>query len=682
VARNIEVKILGDASSLKRELNSASDSTKKAHSHFLSLGKAAAISGGAAGIGLLTVGLEKSVHAAIDAEESQGRLAQSLKNAHIAMGPLAGSISKVEASSRRLGFTDSDVRDSLGSLVTATHNYQASVKDLAVAEDIARFKHVGLSDASKMLTMAMTGSQRAAKQLGITVIPVTTNVDKLKASQIDLTTATGKAALAHAKLQDKMATGQAVIEAVKGAVHGQAVEFSKSAAGGMEQFHAQIQHIEVAVGEKLLPQISRFIHFMADLADQLGKSETFHRALAAAADVLKTAWDAGSQVLQSLSKMLSDHRAELDKLGAFLQATLVPVLKATFFVWKTEMKVVIAVIGGLIDAVAAIVTAVDKMGSAVVSFFEKLPGRVKDAFTGAWGAAAGAITGLFDGIKGHVANLIRDLIGYWADLPGKIAAAVRDKAGELWEGVKHIFDKLPGFIKDALGIHSPSRVFEEIGEAIIHGAIKGIENKAGDLRRAAEDAFSSIPGKLVSTGPAREGNLAPQLGRGGSGIVALGHALQGMGFQVSENPAFGGVSPVHAPGSYHYLGRAIDVNWPGGGARELTHLRQAFSYAKGYHPVEEMIEDIGRANQHLHVALAKGGIVTRPTMALVGEKGPEAVIPLSRGGIGGSGTLEVHFHGGTFIGSNPDQVARDLEGPMRRALLRTQQRNGNLGFAT
>src|SRR5690606_28282714 len=33
--------------------------------------------------------------------------------------------------------------------------------------------------------------------------------------------------------------------------------------------------------------------------------------------------------------------------------------------------------------------------------------------------------------------------------------------------------------------------------------------------------------------------------------------------------------------------------------------------------------------------LATGGIVTRPTLALVGEAGPEAVVPLDRGGIGG-----------------------------------------------
>ncbi len=38
--------------------------------------------------------------------------------------------------------------------------------------------------------------------------------------------------------------------------------------------------------------------------------------------------------------------------------------------------------------------------------------------------------------------------------------------------------------------------------------------------------------------------------------------------------------------------------------------------------------------------LAKGGIVTRPTLAMVGEAGPEAVIPLNKrntAGFGGGG---------------------------------------------
>lgn len=43
--------------------------------------------------------------------------------------------------------------------------------------------------------------------------------------------------------------------------------------------------------------------------------------------------------------------------------------------------------------------------------------------------------------------------------------------------------------------------------------------------------------------------------------------------------------------------------------------------------------------------LAHGGIVTRPTMALIGEAGPEAVIPLDRGGMGGMQTVQIFLDG-------------------------------------
>lgn len=73
-------------------------------------------------------------------------------------------------------------------------------------------------------------------------------------------------------------------------------------------------------------------------------------------------------------------------------------------------------------------------------------------------------------------------------------------------------------------------------------------------------------------------------------LVALGNALKGMKVQISEHPAFGGVSPTaHGKNSAHYDGNAIDINAPGGiveaqdpiwGARfdELAKQIQAAGY--------------------------------------------------------------------------------------------------------
>ena len=57
-------------------------------------------------------------------------------------------------------------------------------------------------------------------------------------------------------------------------------------------------------------------------------------------------------------------------------------------------------------------------------------------------------------------------------------------------------------------------------------------------------------------------------------------------------------------------------------------------------------------------ALAKGGIVTRPTLALIGEAGPEAVVPLSGAGARGIGGSSIIIQGGTFIGASKQDTAR------------------------
>jgi hypothetical protein len=70
--------------------------------------------------------------------------------------------------------------------------------------------------------------------------------------------------------------------------------------------------------------------------------------------------------------------------------------------------------------------------------------------------------------------------------------------------------------------------------------------------------------------------------------------------------------------------------------------------------------------------LAEGGIVTQPTLAVIGERGPEAVVPLDKG----YGTHETHIHL-TYAGDMPDepedlvallrQVAPFVDGRLRVA---------------
>jgi hypothetical protein len=62
--------------------------------------------------------------------------------------------------------------------------------------------------------------------------------------------------------------------------------------------------------------------------------------------------------------------------------------------------------------------------------------------------------------------------------------------------------------------------------------------------------------------------------------------------------------------------------------------------------------------------LAEGGIVSKPTLAIIGEAGPEAVIPLSKMGGSGGNNYSITVNAG--IGTNGTQVGREIVDAIKR----------------
>ena len=74
--------------------------------------------------------------------------------------------------------------------------------------------------------------------------------------------------------------------------------------------------------------------------------------------------------------------------------------------------------------------------------------------------------------------------------------------------------------------------------------------------------------------------------------------------------------------------------------------------------------------------MASGGIITAPTLGLVGEAGPEAVIPLDRLGTlggGGSTNVTVNVQGSVL-------AEYDLAETIQNQLVRIKGRNASLEF--
>ena len=70
--------------------------------------------------------------------------------------------------------------------------------------------------------------------------------------------------------------------------------------------------------------------------------------------------------------------------------------------------------------------------------------------------------------------------------------------------------------------------------------------------------------------------------------------------------------------------------------------------------------------------------IGRPVTAPIGAG---AFASAGRGAGARGGDVHIHLHGGTYIGGNPEGVARELAGPIRSELLRTKQANGTLGLS-
>ena len=251
----ILIEILGSAKQFKAELDSAVASTAKANTGFSKLGKAAGIAGLAIAGGL-AVGLDKSVKAAAAAQTATLKLDQAFQNSGISAAAVEPKVAALESANRKLGFANDDTTASLTKLVTAGESVKRATTDMGVAVDLARYKNIDLTDATSALIKVHAGNARALKELGIVLPPVTAAQDALKQATKDTTTEAYKHALALAKVQDKLATGAAAAQVLADKVRGQGAAFSESAQGGMAQMHAQLNAVEISLGQALLPALT------------------------------------------------------------------------------------------------------------------------------------------------------------------------------------------------------------------------------------------------------------------------------------------------------------------------------------------------------------------------------------------------------------------------------------------
>lgn len=466
--------------------------------------------------------------------------------------------------------------------------------------------------------------------------------------------------------QRVMAQSEAVIKSTGGAANITAQQMSDLATSLMRKSGVDDEAIQS--GENLLATFTK-------VRNEVGQgNDVFNQATAAALDMSVAMGKDMTSSATLVGKALNDPIAGLSSLrrvGVQFTDSQKEAIKAmveagdTMGAQKTILKELEVQFGGSAEAagrtlpgqlaiaresfnnfageiVAKVVPSLERFGNWIR---ENWP-QIRQAIQNAWQAikptfvAFGEIVdSLSDTFKKHE-ELIKDVLQRiqtavklaFSNLAATfkiIAALIRGDWGEAWDGIKTIASNTLKGIENALGLARDiyGRLAKAMGQAIIDGLlamVNGIKSAALAIGNAIVDGISA---GLSALAGALERLLKAPL----NAVISAWNSLGVPGFGLHIN------IPGPVPD--------VDFSWPGISLPDIPHL-------------------------------AKGGIVTRPTLAMIGERGPEAVVPLGRMRQG----VTVNVHVGQLLGGSAQEIARTLA-PALVDAINNEQRVGRLRIA-
>ncbi len=651
----------------------ANDKTQKGMSSARKAAIATFVAIGAAALAYST----KAVSAAMKDQQSQAVLAKSLANS---TGARAKDIASVEAWITKLtlatGVADDELRPALATLARATGDTATAQDQLKLAMDVSAATGKDLGTVSLALAKAQTGNVGALGRLGIATKSV--SGDTLTFSQV------------YAKMQDQFGGAQAAKTA--------------TAAGKMMVLKNAFDEATEAVGYGRLPIVTKLATFIASsvlppiqkFSDWMSKDSNAAKVLGTVlltsvaaltalvvvtkvAAVVQSAWATATAAASAVQKAYAATKQALIMLTynervAQLQGTLakakdiaVTVAKRTAELAAAAATKVVTAAQWLLNAalranpIGIVVTAIAVLVAALVLLYKKNE-TVRAIIQAVWAGIKIAIGAVVDWFKNTAWPIIRTVAGLigayyktlwtivkatWLGIKIAIGAVVDWFRNTAWPKIRLVAQLIGAYYRTLWGVvkvvwggirSAISAVVDwfrghawpviHTAASLIIGGFRTLWSTIRTIWSGIQDAIGRVVSWLQSTVVSRVKVVASAIGGVWSGIAGAAKA------------AFNGIAYAwnHSVGALSF---SIPSWVPAIGGKSWS------------------VPDIPY--------MAEGGIVTRPTLAMIGEAGPEAVIPLSRGMRGvtvAPGAVQV-----TVNAPGADRSALpDLERATRRAV--------------
>lgn len=181
--------------------------------------------------------------------------------------------------------------------------------------------------------------------------------------------------------------------------------------------------------------------------------------------------------------------------------------------------VIANVVAWVANMAANAVNAGSRFISGIAGFLSALPGNVASWLAGVISTVIGWVSQFASNATSAATQFASNLINGLASIPGQVASigsniiqglvnGVTGAAGKLIDAVKGaVGDAIEG-AKNLLGIHSPSRVFREIGQYTMQGAALGVDDDADLLSKSTDNAMRGMISTAQDIAVPGVGNVA------------------------------------------------------------------------------------------------------------------------------------------------------------------------------
>jgi len=565
-----------------------------------------------AGIALVALGVAAfdAAKGAMADEAAQEKLARTLdKTTKATDAQIKANEDFISTTSRATAVADDDLRPALATLAIATGSLRTAQEGLGLALDIAAATGKPLATVSSALAKAYTGQMGALK--------------KLDPSMKNLADSGAGVDVMMGKLKDKFG--------------GDASAAANTAEGRMKGLTIAFDETKEAVGAALLPAIEKILPVLQAFGDWASKHPGIFLAIAGAVGVL-----AASVVAANIAMSL----LALNPVGIAIIAIVGAIVALTvgLVVLYNKSETFRDIVNGAFEAVKETISkVVDFLKGPVMAAwdiirgaFEVIKGIITGDFSAAWEGLQTMIGGVVDYIKSTLIALPMLLLGIAKDIGMAILNGIVAGLAVLGESAWAAISGLASFLlTKAAGWLS---TLGEIGGNVVSSIVGGVTGLAGDIW----EKIKELPGDLLE----KVKGVA-------SAFKDIGSAIGDWIVDAAKGAISGlaGILKAAVLSPIRFIASMIKDNWP-----DLPGLPGP----------------PGFLNNLSTLGLAEGGIVTGPTLAVVGEAGTEAVVPLNRArefGFGGGG-ITINVQAGLV--STPDQIGQQII----EAIQQAQRRSG------